>query len=118
MLAIPLSLQVNGIRLSTVIDRCKLVSRTDYLISPGIRKNCPEGSIGLDSLTKGFVKARNLAGIDYGENPPTFHEIRSLSGRLFEVEHGKEFVQRLLGHRSEKMTDHYLDTREKAYMVI
>lgn len=64
MLAIPLSLQVNGIRLSSVVDKCRLVSRIDYLISPGIRKNSPEGYIGLDSLTKGFVKARNLAGME------------------------------------------------------
>jgi len=119
-LAIPLSLTLNsaGLRLSTVIDRCRLVSRSSFLISPGIRKNSPDGSINLDSMTKGFVKARNLSGLKFTENPPSFHEIRSLSGRMYEKEFGKEFAQKLFGHKSEKMTEKYLDSRKKEYVMI
>lgn len=119
-LAIPLSLtlKASGLRLSTVIDRCRLVSRCDFLISPGIRKNSEEGSINLDSLTKGFVKARNFSGLKFSENPPSFHEIRSLAGRMYEKEFGKDFAQKLLGHKSEKMTEKYLDTRKKEYVLI
>lgn len=120
MLAIPLSLSLQsaGLKLNAVIDRCRLVSRCDYMISAGIRKNSPDGSVHPDSLTKGFVTARNNADIELRDNPPTFHEIRSLSGRLFETEYGKQFAQKLLGHKSERMTEKYLDTRERKYTMI
>lgn len=120
MIAIPLSLTLNsaGLKLGTVVDRCRLVSRCDYLVSAGIRKNSPEGSIHPDGLTKGFVKARTNAGIELNDSPPTFHEIRSLAGRLYEKAFGKEFTQKLLGHKSEKMTEKYLDVREKMFTLI
>lgn len=51
-------------------------------------------------------------------SPPTFHEIRSLAGRLYEKEKGKEFARNLLGHKSEKMTDKYLDARGKEYAML
>ncbi|HIA7339490.1 TPA: tyrosine-type recombinase/integrase, partial [Escherichia coli] len=120
MIAIPLSLSlpVAGLRLGTVVERCRLVSRGDYLISAGIRKNSPDGSIHPDGLTKKFVAARKLTGIQFSENPPTFHEIRSLAGRLYKETRGEEFAQRLLGHTSEKTTKMYLDEREKTYLLL
>lgn len=120
MLSIPLSLTLPsvGLRLGTVVDRCRLVSRSDFLISSGMRKNSQYGSIHPDGLTKKFVAARNLTGLKFSENPPTFHEIRSLSGRLYEAEYGKEFAQKLFGHKSEKMTEMYLDKRQKEYVMI
>lgn len=120
MLSIPLSLTLPsvGLRLGTVVDRCRLVSRSDFLISSGKRKNSQDGSIHPDGLTKKFVAARNLTGLKFSENPPTFHEIRSLSGRLYEAEYGKEFAQKLFGHKSEKMTEMYLDKRQKEYVMI
>ncbi|WP_459253831.1 tyrosine-type recombinase/integrase [Kluyvera huaxiensis] len=84
----------------------------------GIRKNSEDGSINLDSLTKGFVKARNLSGREFTDNPPSFHEIRSLAGRMYEVECGKEFVQRLFGHKSEIMAAKYFDSRKKEFVMI
>ncbi|ENS0080763.1 tyrosine-type recombinase/integrase [Salmonella enterica] len=120
-IALPLSLNLSavGLRLGTVIDRCRLVSRTDYLISPGVRKNSSDGSLHPDSLTKKFVAARKLAGINFSDNPPTFHEIRSLAGRLYRDERGEDFAQKLLGHTSENTTRLYLDERdEKAYMML
>ncbi|MFQ3394365.1 phage integrase Arm DNA-binding domain-containing protein [Enterobacter mori] len=120
MLAIPLSLHLPsaGLRLGTVVDRCRLVSRSDFLISAGIRKNSPDGRIHPDGLTKKFVAARNLSGQSFSDSPPTFHEIRSLSGRLYEAAYGKEFAQKLFGHKSEKMTEMYLDKRQKEYVMI
>ncbi|EEN3756260.1 integrase, partial [Salmonella enterica subsp. enterica serovar Typhi] len=41
--------------LPALIDRCRLVSRTDFMISAGIRKNSPTGNIHPDGLTKKFV---------------------------------------------------------------
>ncbi|EOK5999933.1 tyrosine-type recombinase/integrase [Salmonella enterica subsp. enterica serovar Newport] len=120
-IAIPLSLTLEapGLRLGTVIDRCRLVSRTDFMISAGIRKNSPTGNIHPDGLTKTFVKARKASGVNFSNNPPTFHEIRSLAGRLYKNEHGEVFAQKLLGHTSANTTKLYLDERDdKAYMML
>ncbi|EAT3492761.1 integrase [Salmonella enterica] len=120
-IAFPLSLtlEVPGLRLGTVIDRCRLVSRTDFMISAGIRKNSPAGNIHPDGLTKKFVKARKITGVKFSDNPPTFHEIRSLAGRLYKDERGEEFAQKLLGHTSENTTKLYLDERDnKAYVML
>jgi integrase len=37
---------------------------------------------------------------------------------VYEKEKGKEFAQKLLGHKSEKMTGKYLDTRGKEYVML
>ncbi|MDE8755637.1 phage integrase Arm DNA-binding domain-containing protein [Pectobacterium polaris] len=119
-IALPLNLTIDviGLCLSDVIDRCRDTSKTDYMISVGIRKNNLNGAVELNGLTKGFVKARKASGIELDERPPTFHEIRSLAGRLYEKERGKEFAQKLLGHKSAKMTEKYLDTRGKEYVYL
>ncbi|EFR3164656.1 tyrosine-type recombinase/integrase [Salmonella enterica] len=120
-IALPLSLSLPsvGLRPGTVVDRCRLVSRTDYLISAGVKKNNPDGSIHSDSLTKKFVAARKLTDIEFSDNPPPFHEIRSLSGHLHKDAYGKDFAQKLLGHTSENTTKMYLDERdEKVYMML
>ncbi|KEA52907.1 integrase [Mangrovibacter sp. MFB070] len=54
----------------------------------------------------------------FNDNPPSFHEIRRLSGRLHEEQRGKDFAQKLFGHRSEKMTEKYLDVREKVFTLV
>lgn len=54
MISLPLDLELKilGLRLGTVIDRCRMVSTTDFMISAGIRKNSPDGSLHPDGLTK------------------------------------------------------------------
>ncbi len=120
MISLPLDLELEivGLRLGTVIDRCRLVSTTDFMISAGIRKNSPDGSLHPDGLTKKFVAARKASGLSFEESPPTFHEIRSLADRLYEKERGKDFAQKLLGHSSETMTLKYLNTRGKEYVML
>lgn len=120
MLSIPLELELKaiGLTLGAVIECCRIASNTDFLVSSGIRKNSSDGSLHPDSLTKKFVAARKDTGINFEESPPTFHEIRSLAGRLYEKEKGKEFARKLLGHKSEKMTNKYLDTRGKEYVML
>lgn len=60
-----------------------------------------------------FQKAREKAGIEAGEGrtPPSFHEIRSLSERLYREEFGADFAQAMLGHKSAQMTAKYDDLR-------
>ncbi|MGB5279008.1 MAG: tyrosine-type recombinase/integrase [Gammaproteobacteria bacterium] len=65
-----------------------------------------------EMLSREFAKLREKAGIEpnAGMNPPTFHEIRSLGGRLLEEQgHSKEFIQALMGHTDQAMTAHYLE---------
>ncbi|CAI0713650.1 Uncharacterised protein [Serratia proteamaculans] len=88
------------------------------MLSAGIRKNSPDGSLHPDGLTKKFVATRKASQLEFEENLPTFHEIRSLAGRLYEKEKGKEFAQKLLGYKSEKMMGKYLDTRGKEYVML
>ncbi|EDT0956558.1 tyrosine-type recombinase/integrase, partial [Salmonella enterica subsp. enterica serovar Holcomb] len=77
------------------------------------------GNIHPDGLTKKFVKARKISSVKFSDNPPTFHEIRSLAGRLYKDERGEEFTQKLLGHTSENTTNPYLDERNnKAYVML
>jgi len=42
---------------------------------------------------------------------PTFHEIRSLSERMYKAERGIEFTQKLSGHSDIKTTSLYDDLR-------
>ncbi|PWC20883.1 integrase [Brenneria roseae subsp. roseae] len=65
-----------------------------------------------------FYDFRLNADFSFFESPPPFHEIRSLIGRLYEKERGKKFAQKLLGHKSAKMTDKYLDSRGKEYTYL
>lgn len=62
-----------------------------------------------EQLSRAFAVARSAAGIE-GDNPPTFHEIRSLGGALL-IQAGwtKKQVQNLMTHTSESMTEHYLE---------
>lgn len=128
MIAISLDLELRcaGLVLGDVIERCRKGNSTDFLISAGVRKNSLAGSIHPDGLTKYFVKARKLSQIVFSESPPTFHEIRSLAGRMHEAEYseihgkkeGKAFAQRLLGHTSEATTKKYLDPRKKEFILV
>nr|WP_249337156.1 hypothetical protein [Serratia plymuthica] len=52
------------------------------------------------------------------DSPPTPHGIRSLAGHSYEDEYGKEFTQKLLGHKSIKMTVHDLDRRQKEWIMV
>lgn len=64
-------------------------------------------------LTKAFNKARDKSGIFKNLNQgeaPTFHEIRALGGALY-LQQGfsKEYVNLLMGHTTQRMTDSYTD---------
>lgn len=72
--------------------------------------NAPAGApVFLDTITKAFAKAYELAELP-PENAPTFHEIRSLSKRLYTAQ-GNVDTKALLGHKDEKTADLYADPR-------
>lgn len=120
-LAIPLKLHLDaaGLTVGDVIEKCISASEGEYLIGSDSRKaGRTPGALHPDTLTKAFVTARKSSALQFTDTPPTFHEIRSLSGRLYEKEYGKEFAQKLLGHKSMKMTDKYLDSRAKEWSML
>jgi len=69
-----------------------------------------------ERITKGFAEAREKSGL---ETTATFHEIRSLSAHLYE-ENGidKKQIQMLLGHTTEKMTEHYLSGHGEKWIEV
>lgn len=72
--------------------------------------NAPAGSpVFVDTITKAFAKAYKLAELP-PENAPTFHEIRSLSKRLYKAQ-GNVDTTELLGHQDEKTAALYADPR-------
>lgn len=73
---------------------------------------------GRDKLSRAFLKSRASSKIKWEGTPPSFHEIRSLSARLYKEENDSEFSQRLLGHKNSTMTDRYIDTRDNAFIEV
>lgn len=71
-----------------------------------------------EQLSRAFADARDAAGVG-GDNPPTFHEIRSLGGAMLR-EQGWTLgqVQALMGHASETMTKVYLDGHEQPWCEV
>lgn len=111
-IAIPLALRLDCVGWSLA----ELVARRTGVISKHLVHhvnswgNAPAGSqIFEDRITKAFTEARKRAGIP-DDCAPTFHEIRSLSKRLYEAQ-GNVDTKALLGHATERMSDLYADPR-------
>lgn len=65
-----------------------------------------------------FRQARDLSGLAWESDPPPFHEIRSLSGRIYAKERGNDYTQAILGHKSSAMSDKYRDGRGRDWKDI
>jgi len=120
-LAIPLDLKNDavGLSLREVVSKCRDAVVSKYLVH--FRHTSSQAKRGdqvsTSSLTSTFKKARDKCGITWEEGTaPTFHEQRSLSERLYR-EQGLD-TQKLLGHKSKKMTDRYNDDRGKDWVVV
>lgn len=120
-LAIPLDLTCTAINMSLreVVARCRDAVLSKYLVhfrhttSQAVRSD----RVSANAITTTFKKARDRCGITWPiGTAPTFHEQRSLSERLYR-EQGLD-TQKLLGHKSQKMTDKYNDDRGKGWMII
>lgn len=104
-----------GVSVGEVIAGCRdlIVSRhlVHYTERSPLAK--PGDMVRGPIISVAFQKAREKAGIEAGEGrtPPSFHEIRSLSERLYREEFGAEFAQAMLGHKSAQMTSKYDDLR-------
>jgi enterobacteria phage integrase len=120
-IAIPNELRMDaiGMSLADVIAQCKATGVVSKYLIHHIRGNpaAPKGSpIKLKTISDKFTQARRLAGIPDG-NAPTFHEIRSLSKRLY-LEQGGVDTKTLLGHLSDANANLYANPRDLEPMKV
>ena len=105
-LALPLALRLDvlGMSIADVFERCRDKSGFDVLLHT--TKN-----VHVSSVSTHFRHLRSYACGRWTEEgtPPSFHEIRSLSERLYRAQ-GIDTMT-LLGHKSQRMTDKYHDLR-------
>ncbi|WP_281181127.1 tyrosine-type recombinase/integrase [Candidatus Arsenophonus triatominarum] len=65
-----------------------------------------------------FAKTRDKTNLSWEGTAPSFHEIRSLSARLYTTKMSSELAQNLLGHKSADMTAKYQDEKSKGWNEI
>jgi integrase len=116
-LSLELGIDVLEMTIGDAVARCR-----DTVLSPHMLhhvKNHPRaqkgGHVGKDTISKGFAAARRLTSLQW-DYPPTFHEIRSLSGRLY-ADQGIN-PQALLGHRDAATTALYVDVRGSEWVEV
>jgi hypothetical protein len=121
-IAIPLSLRLQAVNWSVgeVVSRCRDNVLSRFLLHHSHRgaRIQPGDPIGLQSLTRTFSEALKASSVAWeeGRTPPSFHEIRSLSKRLYDQQ-GTD-TKALLGHKSDKIAATYADPREPRWIEV
>lgn len=117
-LRIGLGLTLENWTLKAVIEQCR-----DQVLSPFMVHHAKDTTLGKkgdplhkDTISRAFARARVASGLTWDKEPPTFHEIRSLSGRLHEKA-GRD-AKLILGHSDQKTTDMYLGTRGREWVEV
>lgn len=121
---IPTAVRLEALNLSLeeVIKQCRddVLSKWVLHHRRKIGARLPGSQVGPDALTKAFAKVRGKAELtwDSGKTPPTFHELRSLAARLYAEQHGADFAQAILGHKTASMTEMYRDVRGAEWVEV
>lgn len=119
---IPLDVGILGMTVGSVLKSCRdsVVSRWVIHHQRPRTLSKPGDQVWVDTISKGFARARDLAGVkgDDGKSPPTFHELRSLSIRLYSEAFGADFAQAIAGHKDASMTAVYRDVRGAEWVQI
>ncbi|WP_230405384.1 tyrosine-type recombinase/integrase, partial [Plesiomonas shigelloides] len=103
--------------LPSLIQKVKYTAALSWRHDPTSQTKAGSAIKNATTLSTAFGKLRDQCGIDWGEQTPaSFHEIRSLSERLYR-EQGIN-TQKLLGHASQKMTDKYNNNRGKEFLKL
>ncbi|MBL5927799.1 tyrosine-type recombinase/integrase [Enterobacter asburiae] len=110
-LAIPTKLKSDelGLSMEDILQKCKNLGG-ETIISSTRRKPLSSGTI-----SRYFMRARKASGLSFSGEPPTFHELRSLSARIYEKQISDKFAQHLLGHKSDSMALQYRDDRGREW---
>lgn len=120
---IPLDLRLQAVNWSVaeIIARCRdnILSR-HFIHHTGLAGRAKPGDpIRKQTLSGAFAEARDKSGLSWPDRtPPTFHEIRSLSARLWAAERGKDFAQAILGHKSVDSAALYRDSRGAEWIEV
>jgi integrase len=119
---IPLNIGVNGITIASVTKSCRdnILSRWLIHHSQNANNAKPGDPVWIDTISRRFAEARDMAGIkgEEGKMPPSFHEIRSLSIRLYAAQFGGDFAQTIAGHKDASMTAVYRDVRGAEWVQV
>ncbi|MFS1583883.1 MAG: tyrosine-type recombinase/integrase, partial [Candidatus Arsenophonus phytopathogenicus] len=102
-IAIPLNIEIENMKLDNIL---KNINRNSQFV---ISKSGKQ--LDAIKITVQFAKIRDKTNLSWDGNPPSFHEIRSLSARLYTKKMSGELAQKLLGHKSAEMTAKYQDER-------
>jgi integrase len=115
-IALPVELRLHelGLSLEDVVRQC----RTTRIVSKHLvhqTKRVKGARLGMkmhvDMITRVFSAELAALRVDWGDkSPPTFHEVRSLSERLYKAQ-GNVNTQELLGHKDPRTTALYHDGR-------
>ena len=120
--SIPLESTLAGFSLADAIKACRgnVVSRWLVHHTRPRTLSKPGDQVWIDTISKGFARARDLAGIkgENGKTPPSFHEIRSLSIRLYTASQGAEYAQAIAGHKDATTTAIYRDVRGDEWVKV
>lgn len=115
-------LAVVGISIGEAIAECRDLIVSRYMIHHAARRGTarPGDKLSPNGISNAFQEAVGEARIEVaeGRTPPSFHEIRSLSERLYRAEFGADFAQSMMGHKTASMTAKYDDLRGMGYQVI
>jgi len=119
--AIPLGLRLDavGLTVGDVVARCRDGVLSRYLVhhTAHTGRAKPGSKVRDTTIGQAFAEARDAAGVTVkGKTPPTFHELRSLSLRLY---HDQGInAQALAGHKSADMTSVYRDVRGDEWVKV
>lgn len=120
--SIPLDTCIAGFSLSSTVKACRdnIVSRWLVHHTRPRSLSKPGDQVWVDTISKGFARARDLAGIkgENGKTPPSFHEIRSLSIRLYTESQGGDYAQAIAGHKDAATTAIYRDVRGDEWVKV
>lgn len=115
--AIPLRLRLDavGVSVESLVATRTGVSSNFLVHHQRSYNNAAAGTaVFVDNVSKAFTRARVAAGIPDigpdGKGAPTFHEIRSLSKRLYDLQ-GDVDTKALLGHATTRASELYADPR-------
>jgi len=111
-----------GMTIADAVKSCRdsIVSKHMVHHVAKVARVLPGDKMALNAFTQALAVARDKAGItaSAGRTPPTFHEIRSLSQRLYREQYGKEFAQAMMGHKKEETTAKYDDLRGTGWQMV
>ncbi|MFS1538878.1 MAG: tyrosine-type recombinase/integrase [Candidatus Phlomobacter fragariae] len=108
--AIPLDVEIESIKLGNILKNIN--HDADFIITKNKKQ------ITAVRISTEFTKFRDKTKLVWEGCPLSFHEIRSLSARLYTEKNGSEFTRKLLEHKSAEMTAKYQDDRNNSWIEI